>query len=151
MKATKVSRKGLDLIKKYEGLSLKAYTCPSGLPTIGWGSTYYEDGTRVKLTDSPITTARAEELLANILIPFEKFVDSVTRDDINQNMFDSLVSFSYNCGTQNLRNSTLLKKVNLNPNDPSIAIEFKKWNRGNGKVLKGLVLRREEESKLYFS
>lgn len=151
MKATKVSKKGLDLIKKYEGLSLRPYTCPSGLSTIGWGATYYEDGTRVKLTDPPITTERAEKLLSNILVPFEKFVDSVTRDDINQNQFDALVSFSYNCGTQNLKSSTLLKKVNLNPNDPSIAIEFKKWNRGNGKVLKGLVLRRDEESKLYFS
>jgi len=150
MKVTKVSQEGVNLIKKYEGFKTKPYLCPSKVATIGYGSTYYEDGKRVQLTDSPISETRATSLLMALLVSFEKGVDSFCRDDINQNQFDSLVSFSYNCGLANLKSSTLLKKVNANPNDPTIAKEFLKWNRGNGKVLTGLTKRRQEEANLYF-
>lgn len=151
MRIVKSSLKGLNIIKKYESLKLKPYLCPAGVPTTGWGSTYYEDGTRVRLTDAPISKERAEELLINTVSTFEKAVDSFTRDDINQNQFDALVSFAYNVGVGNLKKSTLLRKVNKNPSDASIAKEFMKWNRANGKVLLGLTRRRQEESKLYFS
>ena len=86
-----------------------------------------------------------------MLIPYEKGVDSFTRDDISQGQFDALVSFAYNVGLNALRNSTLIKKVNKNPSDPSIAKEFLKWNKVNGKALQGLTRRREAEAKLYFS
>jgi lysozyme len=151
MRITKISLKGLDIIKKYESLKLKPYLCPAGVPTVGWGSTYYEDGTRVRLGDGPITEERAKELLANTVSTFEKTVDSYTRDDINQNQFDALVCFAYNVGVGNLKSSTLLKKVNKDPNDKTIAKEFSKWNLSNGKVLAGLTKRRIEESNLYFS
>ena len=82
---------------------------------------------------------------------FEKNVDSFCRDDINQNQFDALVSFAFNVGTYNLKKSTLLKKVNLNPNDSTIKDEFLRWTKSNGKTLKGLVKRREEEANLYFN
>jgi lysozyme len=147
---TKISQEGINLIAKWEGIKLKPYLCSAGICTIGVGSTYYEDGTRVKLTDSPITKERALELFKNTLSTYEKGVDSFTRDDINQNQFDSLVSFAYNLGTQALKGSTLLKKVNINPNDPSIAKEFAKWTRAGGKVLKGLINRRADEATLYF-
>ena len=65
--------------------------------------------------------------------------------------FDALVSFAYNVGTANFAKSTLLKKVNANPNDASIRAEFGKWNKSNGRVLKGLVTRRKEEADLYFT
>jgi lysozyme len=151
MKITKVSSKGLDIIKKYEGFSSKPYLCPSKVITIGYGSTYYEDGSKVKLTDSPITQERATELLEALLVSFERAVDSYCIDTLNQNQFDSLVSFAYNCGVGNLKSSTLLRKVNVNPNNPTIKDEFLKWTKGGGKTLSGLVRRRTEEAQLYFS
>lgn len=149
-RVTNISQEGIEMIAKFEGLKLKPYKCSAGVPTIGYGSTYYEDGTRVKLTDSPITKERALELFKNTLSTYEKGVDSYTRDDVNQYQFDALVSFAYNLGTQALKGSTLLKKVNKNPNDPTIAAEFAKWVRAGGKVLKGLQLRRQAEAAHYF-
>ena len=151
MKITKISNKGLDIIKKYEGFSSEPYLCPSKVITIGYGSTYYEDGSKVKLTDSPITQERATELLEALLVSFERAVDSYCIDTLNQNQFDSLVSFAYNCGVGNLKSSTLLRKVNVNPNNPTIKDEFLKWTKGGGKTLSGLVRRRTEEAQLYFS
>lgn len=151
MKITKLSQKGLDLIKRFEGLKLKPYLCPAKVATIGYGNTFYEDGTKVKLTDPPITEERATELLLSVIKNFEKWVDSYCRDDINQNQFDALVSFAFNLGPNNLKNSTLLKKVNQNPMDLEIRKEFMKWTKGGGRVLRGLVIRREAEADLYFS
>jgi lysozyme len=151
MKITKISLKGLNLIKKYEGFRSKPYLCPASIPTIGFGSTYYSDGVKVKLTDPPITEEEASELLSELLIPYEKSIDSFTRDDINQNQFDALCSFAYNCGINALKQSSLLRMINVNPSNIKIDEEFKKWNRGGGRVLSGLAKRRAEESKLYFS
>lgn len=151
MKITKISSKGINLIKKYEGFRSKPYKCPAGIPTIGYGSTYYEDGTKVKLTDPPITEDRATKLLVALLVSFEKAVDSYMRDDINQNQFDALCVFAYNVGTNALRNSTLCKKVNREPNDPLIRQEFLKWDKANGQKMLGLTKRRSEEADLYFS
>ena len=151
MRITSTSKAGLELIKKFEDLRDKPYICPAGVPTIGYGSTLYEDGTRVRLTDSPITQVRAEMLLANTIKSYERDVDSFTRDDINQNQFDALVSFAYNVGTRALKDSTLLRKVNNDPNDKMIANEFMKWVNGGGKKLPGLVKRRQAEAQLYFA
>lgn len=150
-KITKLSKQGLDLIKKYEGFRANPYKCPAGVPTIGYGATYYPDGKRVKLTDAPITEKQASEMLKAMVIPYEKAVDTFCVDTINQNQFDALVSFAYNVGTNALKNSTLLKKLNINANDPSIKDEFMKWTKAGGKTLKGLVTRRTEESTIYFS
>ena len=151
MKITKISNLGLELIKKYEGFKAKAYLCPANVITIGYGSTYYENGTKVKLTDTLITKERATELLEALLVSYERSVDSYCVDTINQNQFDALCSFAYNCGVGNLKSSTLLKKVNKNPQDVTIRNEFLKWNKGGGKVLSGLTKRRIEEAQLYFS
>jgi len=151
MKATKLSLKGFELIKRFEGLSLKPYICPAGIPTIGYGNTYYPNGKKVTLQDEPITQSIADKLLESLLPPYEKAVDSFCRDDISQSQFDALCSFAYNVGVGNLQKSTLIKKVNVNPSDPSIKDEFLKWNKGAGKVLAGLTKRRQAESDLYFS
>lgn len=151
MKVNQISVKGINLIKKYEGLSLKPYTCPAGLATIGYGATYYPNGIKVKLTDKPISEYQASTMLSNMLRHYEVVVDSYTRDDITQGQFDALVSFAYNCGVGNLKGSTLLKKVNANPNDATIRAEFLKWNKGGGKVLAGLTKRRTDEADLYES
>ena len=151
MKATKLSLKGFELIKRFEGLSLKPYICPAGIPTIGYGNTYYPNGKKVTLKDEPITQSIADKLLESLLPPYEKAVDSFCRDDISQSQFDALCSFAYNVGIGNLQKSTLIKKVNVNPSDPTIKDEFLKWNKGAGKVLAGLTKRRQAESDLYFS
>lgn len=151
MKILKLSQKGLELIKSFEGLSLTPYVCAGGINTIGYGNTYYTNGKKVTLKDRKITLQQAEELIKHSLSTYEKAVDSFCRDDISQGQFDALVSFAYNLGTRALQKSTLIKKVNANPKDVTIADEFMKWNKANGTVLKGLTKRRQAEANLYFS
>ena len=151
MKISRISNKGLNLIQRFEGLNLKPYKCPAGIWTIGYGSTFYSDGKKVQAGDSPISQAEATDLLIETLKHYERSVDSFCRDDINQNQFDALVSFCYNVGAGSLKSSTLLKKVNANPLDATIPAEFMKWNKGGGKVLKGLTERRKAEADLYVS
>jgi lysozyme len=109
------------------------------------------NGKRVTLKDPKITQKQAEELLKHSLSTYEKAVDSFCRDDISQSQFDALVSFAYNVGTGALQKSTLIKKVNANPKDVTIADEFLKWNKSAGRVLTGLTRRRQAEANLYFS
>lgn len=149
-KITKTSDRGIKLIKEFETFKSKPYLCPAGVPTIGYGSTYYPDGRKVKLSDPPITEEEASELLNNTLDNYELAVNRLCKVHLNQNQFDALVSFTYNLGEENFRTSTLLKKVNSNPSDPAIANEFARWVKSKGKTLNGLIRRREAESKLYF-
>lgn len=150
-KVTKIGKQGIEMIKSFEGLRLKAYRCSANVATIGYGNTFYENGKRVAMTDPMITEAKAEELLAWSLTKFEQWVDSYCVDTITQNQFDALVSFCYNLGPNNLKASTLLKKVNKDPKDPTIRAEFMKWNKAGGRALKGLTRRREAEANLYFA
>jgi lysozyme len=149
-KITKTGTAGIELIKKFEGFMSKPYKCPAGIPTIGYGATFYPDGKKVTMSDKAITEVEATALLASMLTKFEQYVDSYCIDTITQNQFDALVSFCYNLGPANLKASTLLKKVNKNPNDESIRAEFMKWNKAGGRALKGLTLRRTAEADLYF-
>jgi lysozyme len=142
--------KGKDLIKLFEGCKLVAYKCSAAKDTIGYGNTFYEDGKPVKPGDK-ITQERANELFEIIAKEFADKVAPLVKSAVTPNQFAALTSFAYNAGIGNLRNSTLLKKVNANPNDPSIALEFAKWTRANNKVLLGLQRRREAETKLYFT
>ncbi len=150
MKITKISENGINLIKSFEGFSSKPYLCPAKICTIGYGATFYPNGKKVTMKDPPITEKIGTELLESMLVKFEQYVDSYCVDTVNQNQFDALVSFCYNLGPNNLKSSTLLKKVNANPNDPTIEAEFMKWVKAGGRTLKGLVRRREAEAKLYF-
>lgn len=145
-----ITNKLKELVKEFEGCKLSAYKCPAGIWTIGFGNTIYENGKAVKEGDK-ITLERAEQLLEIILIKFIQQVGEVVKSEINQNQKDALTDFAYNCGVGNLKSSTLLKKVNKNPKDPTIKDEFLKWNKSNGKVLNGLTKRRQAESNLYFS
>lgn len=151
MKISATGAKGISLIKQFEGFSAKPYICSGGAKTIGYGATYYPNGLRVTMSDKAITEAQATTMLMNMLKTYEKSVDSFCRDDINQNQFDALVSFAYNVGVNALKNSTLLKKVNKNPQDVTIRNEFLKWNKANGRALKGLTNRRIAEADLYES
>ena len=147
----RLDQKGYDLIKSFEGLSLKPYKCSAGVPTIGYGSTYYENGIKVQMSDAPITGARAEILLKNVADRFAQKVANLIKKPITQNQFNALVSFAFNVGSGALASSTLLKLVNKNPNNAMISKEFLKWKKANGKTIQGLTNRRIKESALYFS
>ena len=145
-----LDKEGLDLIKRFEGCKLQAYLCSAGVPTIGVGNTYYEDGTKVKLGDE-ITQEKADELFSMIVKKYEDTVNQLVKSKINQHQFNSLVSLTYNIGAGNFQKSSVLKKVNLNPADATIKDSFLLWNKANGKVIKGLVTRRNAEADLYFT
>jgi lysozyme len=146
----KLNKAGADLIKSFEGCKLTAYVCSAGHNTIGYGNTFYENGDKVKPGDK-ITKERAESLFDLISDSFADKVVPLIKSKINENQFGALVSFAYNAGVGNLQKSTLLKKVNANPNDPSIRDQFMLWNKAGGKVLAGLTRRRKAEADLYFS
>jgi len=146
----RTSANGIRLIQEFEGLRLTSYLCSAGVPTIGYGATYYHDGTKVKLGQT-ITREQANQLLVDHLKEFEGSVIGLLNGVVlNQNQFDALVSFTYNLGAGNLAKSQLLRFIKANPNDPKIAAEFAKWNRAGGEVSTGLVRRRKKEAQLYF-
>jgi lysozyme len=147
----KLSDKGYELIKRFEGYSDRPYKCPAGISTIGYGNTYYPNGTKVKITDKQITKEYANEILAHTADEFAEDVLKLVKSKINVNQLNALTSFAYNVGVSNLQKSTLLKLVNINPNDGNIAKEFLKWNKAAGKILNGLTNRRIAESALYFT
>lgn len=145
----KLNKAGLDLKKQFEGCRLTAYLCPAKVWTIGWGNTFYADGKPVKQGDK-ITQAQADELLEIVSNQFAEGVRKLIRQPLNDNQFSALVDFAYNAGLGNLAKSTLLRKVNANPNDPTIRDEFMKWNKAGGRVLNGLTRRRKAEADLYY-
>ena len=147
----KLNKDGYDLIKSFEGLSLKPYRCSAGIATTGYGSTYYENGIKVNMSDSPITKQRAEQLLQHTADRFASKVANLIKKPVTQNQFNALVSFAFNVGSGALASSTLLKLVNINPNDPMITKEFLKWNKVNKVPVQGLTNRRIKESALYFT
>lgn len=140
-----MNSKGIELIKKYESCRLEAYKCPAGVWTIGYGHT---DGVKEGMK---ITQKEADAMLLDDIRLYEKQTKALLKVKVNENQFAALTSFCFNLGAGNLKNSTLLKKVNANPNDPTIAGEFAKWVFSKGVILNGLVKRRSEEADLYFN
>lgn len=134
----KTSKNGIELIKRFEGCVLSAYKCPAGVWTIGYGHTA---GVKQGQT---ITKEIANSYLRHDLERFEMFVTYNAPKNINQNQFDALVSFTYNCGIANLK--TLVKNRNINEIGKAILL----YNKARGKVLTGLVRRRKAENELYF-
>ena len=147
-----IGEKGIKFIKSHEGCRLNAYPDPatgSEPITIGFGNTHYEDGSNVKMGDI-ITAERADILLLITLNFYANAVKKMLHISVNQNQFDSLISFSYNLGIHSLAKSTLLKKININPSDITIHDEFMKYNKSPNGILPGLIQRRKDESNLYF-
>lgn len=138
-----ISEKCLQLIKHFEGCCLKAYRCPAGVLTIGYGHT----GSSVK-EGLEISQEQAEIILRHDLERFESAVHECVKVPLEQGQFDALVSFAFNCGAGALKSSTLLKKLN-GKDVIGAAQEFHKWNKARGKVLKGLVRRRKAEAHLF--
>ena len=146
MEIKETSAAGIEALIQREGLILHPYLDTVGVPTIGVGNTYYEDGRKVSLKDPAITKARAIELFKYILKQYELAVYSTTRDDINQNQFDSLVSLTYNIGINAFKNSTLLKRINATAATIDIEKAFMMWSKP-----KEIIGRRKTEVKQYFT
>jgi len=142
------SQNCINMIKMFEGFRAKPYKCPAGVPTIGYGSTFYSNGKKVTLKDKPITEQDATNLLTTVVTNFSSGVSKLLKIQVTQNQFDALVDFAYNVGIGNLKSSTLLKKVNAK-NFSGAALEFIKWNKADGKVLPGLTKRRTAEKDLF--
>ena len=134
------------IAKPYEGLFLAPYLCPAGVPTIGYGSTYYLDGVKVTLKDPAITKEQAEQLLMHELeFTFLPAVARLCPGLLNSaGGLGAIVDFAYNLGAGNLRMSTLRKKINQG-DWAGARREIVKWNRAGGRVLRGLTLRRGTE------
>ena len=149
-----VNSAGIQLIKSWEGLVLKPYLDSLKIPTIGYGTTFYEDGSKVAMTDAPITKERAEALLAIHVNDFAKQVEAMITVPITDNQFAALVSFAYNAGPGALRGSTLLKKLNAK-DYAGAADQFLVWNKGKDRVtgqmvvISGLNNRRQAERSLF--
>jgi lysozyme len=138
----KISNIGIDLIKQFEGCETKAYKCPAGVWTIGYGHIKgVQEG-------DVITETQAHEMLVEELKEYENYILNAVEVDLNQNQFDAMVSWVYNLGPTNLKSSTLLKELN-SKNYNAAAQEITKWNKAGGKVLTGLVRRREAEASLF--
>jgi lysozyme len=143
------SKNCLDLIKQFEGCQLKAYLCPASIATVGWGTIMYPDGIKVKLGDT--ITAQEADLYLSLEVGKKAATIIKWGLNINQNQLDALVSFAFNLGIGALLKSTLLKKVKVNPNDPTIKDEFMRWVNKGSSFEKGLTRRRKAESDLYFT
>ena len=137
-----MSQGGLDaLLKKFEGCKLKAYYCPAGVCTIGYGHTSAAGAPQV-VDGMIITQADAEDILKRDIVKYEIAVMDLVKVKLTQNQFDVLVDFAYNAGVGNLKSSTMLKKINSGDLD-AVPAELMKWTKGGGKVLPGLVRRRQ--------
>ncbi len=142
-----ISKTGIDLISSFEGIRLNAYDDGVGVWTIGIGTTVYPNGVKVKKGDK-CTLEQAKSYFAHDLKSFEKTINDSVKVPLSQNQFDALVSLAYNIGSGAFKNSTLLKKLNAK-DYAGAADQFLVWNKGGGKVLKGLVRRREAERALF--
>ena len=138
----KISKEGIALIKKFEGIELEAYQDSVGVWTIGYGHTK-----GVKEGDN-ISLKKAEEMLEEELVEYEGYINNMVELGLEQNQFDALVAWVYNLGPTNLRQSTLLKVLNQGLFN-EVPYEIKRWNKAGGEVLNGLVRRREAEALLF--
>jgi len=166
MKIKTISDKGISLLHHFEGLRLKPYLCPAGVPTIGFGNTYYEDGRKVTMKDPAITVKRAYSLFQNVASDFHNKIVKSIKADITQNQYDTLFCLCYNLGHIP---QSLADKINKNTRDRTIWGTFLlfdkavldkdgKDNDGDGIIdekgelgeLLGLIRRRNSEAHLYF-
>jgi lysozyme len=141
----RLSDNGHDELHKREGLKLKPYLDTQGIPTIAMGNTYYLDGKKVTMQDKPLTIREAYKLGRVTSDNFAKQVNALLTKEVTQNQFNALVSLAYNIGINAFKKSTVLKRVNANPNDPTIKNAFMMWTKN-----KELIGRRKSEVEQYF-
>ena len=146
----KLSANGFKLLGELEGIVLRPYRDSVGIPTIGIGSTYYEDGTKVKMSDKAITKERAIQLAKNVVKSFEAQVNKSILPTMVQNQFDAMVLLCYNIGESGFARSSVVRNFNAG-NIQKAADSFLLWNKAGGKVVRGLVNRRNIERTLFLS
>ena len=147
----RINEAGIDLIKSFEGLSLKPYLDAVGIPTIGYGTIEYPNRVAVTMYDNNITEDQAKDYLEFEINLKAASVERMLNVDVNDNEFAALVAFAYNVGTRALLNSTLLKLLNSGSDRISVADQFLRWNKAGGKELPGLTRRRHAERDLFLS
>lgn len=149
MKNNEALEVAANLCRRFEGLYLKPYLCPAGVPTIGWGTTRYHNGRPVRLTDPPISKEYADALLYADLDRFQSDVLALCPGlaGSSGSRIGAIVDFAYNLGTPRLKASTLRKRINER-NWQAVKSELMKWVNAGGKPLRGLVLRRQAEADL---
>lgn len=137
-----ISAEGKALIKKFEGCKLEAYRCAAGVWTIGYGT--------IKNVErgQTITQQQADDMFDHEMKEYETYVNTAVTVPLSQNQFDALVSWVFNLGNGNLQASTMLKVINSGDH-AGVPAQIKRWNKAGGKVLDGLIRRREAEALLY--
>lgn len=144
----KTSQKGINLIISFEGFSAQPYLDSAGIPTIGYGNTYYPGGKKVTMKDPAITKEKGVELFSAVLPTYEKIVNAKVKIPLTQNQFDALVSHTYNTGGSD----GLFSLINKKAGEEEIRNWFtKKYITAGGKTLNGLIRRRKAEADLFFA
>ncbi|MGG7550866.1 lysozyme [Chryseobacterium arthrosphaerae] len=144
----KTSQKGINLIISFEGFSAQPYLDSAGIPTIGYGNTYYPGGKKVTMKDPAITREKGVELFSAVLPNYEKIVNAKVKIPLTQNQFDALVSHTYNTGGSD----GLFSLINKKAGEEEIRNWFtKKYITAGGKTLNGLIRRRKAEADLFFA
>lgn len=144
----KTSQKGINLIISFEGFSAQPYLDSAGIPTIGYGNTYYPGGKKVTMKDPAITREKGVELFSAVLPTYEKIVNAKVKIPLTQNQFDALVSHTYNTGGSD----GLFSLINKKAGEEEIRNWFtKKYITAGGKTLNGLIRRRKAEAELFFA
>ena len=146
-----ISEVGLNLIKSFEGCKLSPYLDSAKIPTIGWGTVYYEDGSRVSMDDNAISQERADQLLLFEVNSKTRTLNVLIKVPVNQNQFDAICCWTYNVGQGAAASSTLLRLLNANADINTVAAEFLKWDKAGGVVVPGLLRRRTAEQQLFLT
>ena len=151
-KSMKTSKDGINLIKHFEGCPMEdgmvvSYRCPANKPTIGYGSLKLKDGSPVQ-DGMTITKQEAEDLLAHELKEYEGYINDMVTVAIKQHEMDAMVSWVFNLGPTNLKNSTLLRVLNEGKYH-EVPEQIKRWNKVNGVPNEGLKKRRKAEALLF--
>ncbi len=133
------------LARRWEGFRSRPYLCPAGIPSIGYGFTYYADGTIVTLADPPMTRAQAQSLLERLVrTRYMPATMKLCPNIDTPERLGAITDFAFNLGSGSLRSSSLRKRI-LAGDWAAVPGELRKWTRGGGRILRGLVLRREDE------
>jgi len=145
-----LSERGLNLIKEFEEFRGMPYRDAAGIPTIGYGATYYPDGQVVRMTDPAITEPEGSRMLVLMVARYADGISRYVQVPLMQEQFDALVSWAYNVGLEAARTSTLMRVLNAG-DYAAAAAQFERWNRSGGQVLGGLTRRRRRERDLFLS
>lgn len=144
----KTSQKGKNLILSFEGFSSEPYLDSAGIPTIGYGNTYYPGGKKVTMKDPAVSREKGAELFSSVLPTYEKIVNRKVKIALTQNQYDALVSHTCNTGGSD----TLFSLINKKANSETVKDWFtSRYIMAGGKVLNGLIRRRKAEADLFFS